>query len=694
MNNYTQNHVKESAKAYTERGWVVIPLAGKVPSVKEWQHLTVQQARDSLDRWFADGANVGIVTGTSSGIFVVDIDPKNGGEDSWSRLIAAHGIPETATVVTGSGGRHFYFKMPQHMTIRNSSGKLGAGIDVRGEGGQVVAPPSVHPETHRAYEWQSQDVADAPAWLLSMLSNEVVEKGTRNNTLTKIAGRYRRDGMSEEQLVVALLTDNKRVCVPPLPEEEVRKIAKSVARYPTQRDDDSQFHDVGNARRLMARYGDTILYVPEFGWMHWNEQKWERVPDEYLMKLAQDAITGMLDEAAEAQRSGHVDKATALARWFTASSNASRINNMVEIAKSMALTSSDRFNEYPNLLNVANGVVDLTTGELRPKSSEMRMSQLTDINYIPSARAPKWLEFLRWAFKGDEELMAFMQRAVGYSLSGSTREQAMFFMFGPPRSGKTTITRVLETLLGDYAGRVNIRSLMLDGNSGAPGNGIAQLAGTRLVFTSETSAGRRIDEGLIKDLTGEDTITARFMFKEPFKFKPQFKLWMYGNFRPVARSDDGGFWRRMRVIPCEAQIPEEQVNPNLYDELADELEGILAWAVRGAVAWYESGLQAPKRVKEATMAYQSESDFVAQFAEECVVEMRGAKIPTKTLYQAFRAWCKSNDIRASGSQRAITEQLKTILSNPPQTTSHGVIYLNGFYLSEEAQELIKEPPHS
>jgi putative DNA primase/helicase len=255
------------------------------------------------------------------------------------------------------------------------------------------------------------------------------------------------------------------------------------------------------------------------------------------------------------------------------------------------------------------------------------------------------MRFLEQVTGGDRELMAFLQRAVGYSLTGSTQEQVLFYLFGLGRNGKTVFMETVLSLLAGYARRIPSESLMVRQHGGGIPNDMAMLSSARVACASETAEGAQLDEARIKEITGGDTIAARFLHKEFFEFKPQFKLWIVGNHRPIIKGGDLGIWRRILLVPFTITIPESEVDPALPAKLRSELPGILVWAVRGCLDWQRNGLGVPRAVVAATQDYHRESDLLGQYIAEKCRHVAGAETSTTDLYQAYRFWAEQSGLK-------------------------------------------------
>ena len=350
--------------------------------------------------------------------------------------------------------------------------------------------------------------------------------------------------------------------------------------------------DIGNAARFAQDHHDQILYSQTLGWMVWDGMRWHRDDTGEVERLARDTLARL---AAEAVRTG--DKK--LASWATRSANKSRIDAMVSLGQSEIgiARRSEIFDANPRVFNTASGLIELKTGECRPTEPGDYVTMAAPVFYRREAECPVWLTFLDRVLGGNLDLIEFLQRAVGYSLTGLTIEQCLFLLYGSGANGKTTLLEALRGILGNYAQQTPTETLLLRGNggSGIP-NDLARLRGARLVCATEIEDGHRLAESLVKQLTGGDTITARFLHREFFEFRPQFKLWIATNHKPMIRGTDYAIWRRIRLVPFEVQIPPEERDAELPAKLAAESTGILAWAVEGCLQWQKKGLDAPEAV--------------------------------------------------------------------------------------------------
>ena len=410
--------------------------------------------------------------------------------------------------------------------------------------------------------------------------------------------------------------------------------------------------DLGNARRLIFHCGADVRYCHAWGkWLIWDGTRWADDETGEIQRLARQTIFDILQEAQSLPFGD--DRREKLGKWAFASESRNRLESMVALAQAEpdVPIKHTELDADPWLLNVQNGILNLQTGQLLDHDRAHLCRRMATVFFDPNATCPAWLAFLHRVMDGNTEMVDFLQRAVGYSLTGLISEQCLFFLYGTGRNGKSTFIETLASLFGDYAAKTQTETLMLkrEGQAGIP-NDIARLPGTRFVTAAETEDGRRLNESLVKDLTGGDTITARFLHKELFEFKPQFKLWMYGNHKPNIRGTDDGIWRRVKVIPFTVTIPLGERDPDLPHKLRDELPGILAWAVLGCLKWQREGLPDTEAIQQATSAYRNEMDMLKAFLDEMCVLDKHARTPANKMYKAYLDWCAEAGEKAQSNR--------------------------------------------
>ncbi len=398
--------------------------------------------------------------------------------------------------------------------------------------------------------------------------------------------------------------------------------------------------DVGNGELLVRRHGRDLRYVhPWNRWLVWDGRRWQAddtgAPDA-LMKETLRWFAANANEIVD----GEARKR--LLRFAVDSERSSRVRGALLMAQSEPGVPAlpEDLDRDPLLLNVDNGTIDLRTGELLPHNRQHLITRLASVPYDPDAKASNWRAFLERILNGDDKLIRFVQRLVGYSATGLTTEQVIPIGWGPGSNGKSTFINTILALLGDYAQQAPAETF-LDRRDGIP-NDIARLRGARMVAAAEVGEGRRLNEALIKRMTGGDKITARFMRAEWFEFEPQFTPWMLTNHKPEIVGTDLGIWRRVRLIPFTVTIPEDERDPDLPRRLLDELPGILAWAIDGCLAWQEHGLETPAAVVDATADYRAEMDIVGAFLDDCCELNPETRVKASTLHTRLEYWAKEN----------------------------------------------------
>lgn len=410
------------------------------------------------------------------------------------------------------------------------------------------------------------------------------------------------------------------------------------APVPEIQDPIAQRHtDLGNAQRLVELHGDKIRYVKEWGWLAWDGRRWQLDASGEVERCAKATAIHLYQDAANAP--DHL-KAGA-AKHAIQSQSSGSLTAMMRLAQSERKVRKQTadFDAQDWLLTCTNGTIDLRSGELLPHDPADMLTKAIDVIYQPTAKAPAWLEFLDRIFASDQTLIDYVQRMIGYMLTGSTSAQCMFIAFGSGANGKSVLIDVIRALVGDY-GRNADASTFTATQSDRVRSDLARLAGVRFVSTIELNEGRKLSESLIKQVTGGDMLTAAFKFENEFEFLPRFKLLMASNHKPIIRGTDHGIWRRIRLIPFNVTIPDNEQDPDMAEKLKRELPGILAWAVRGCMDYQEQGMHEPDSVKTATNAYRNDMDVIGQFMDECTVLNERATVPCAALYAAYAKWAK------------------------------------------------------
>jgi putative DNA primase/helicase len=403
--------------------------------------------------------------------------------------------------------------------------------------------------------------------------------------------------------------------------------------------------DIGNGQRLAARWGNDLRFCHAWGkWLIWDGQRWQKDDTGEIDRRAKETAQHIYQEAADCPDTA---QQTELAKHALRSQSHARVQSMIALANSEPNIPArvQEWDKKPWLLAVNNGTVDLKTGQLiKSRRSDMGTKR-AGTHYDPDAAAPKWETFLETVLP-DVGLRAFFQRAAGYTLTGDVSAQCLFFLWGSGSNGKSTALRALMDTLGEYALQAAPDLLIARDGGGGPNNDVAELQGTRLVATIEVEDGKRMAEGLVKQITGGDRIKARFMRQDYFEFEPTHKIFLAANHKPTIKGQDIAIWRRIKVIPFEVQIADADKDPHLPEKLRAEMPGILAWAVRGCLDWQKQGLAEPAAVKAATSAYQAEEDVLADFLGECCLLRPSLKVTAAAIYSAYIKWAEQNSERA------------------------------------------------
>lgn len=416
------------------------------------------------------------------------------------------------------------------------------------------------------------------------------------------------------------------------------------------------FDDTGNAQRFVDLFGDKVRYCyTDKRWLWYDGRKWCTDMTGAVKRLA-DKVVACMSAELKVYEQTDADEGTDMAKAFEKHMKSSRSNKsknamLNEVMHHVPILPS-QLDRYKAALNTPGGVIDLKSGALAPHDPKNYFTKITAVEYSENADCPRWTAFLDDIFGGDKDLIRYVQKAVGYSLTGATSEQCAFFLYGTGRNGKSTFLDIIRDIFGDYAANIQPETIMVRNSQGSAINSdIARLKGARLVTSVEPNEGVRINEGLLKQLTGDDTVTARKLYGDEFEFKPEFKLWMATNHKPVIRGTDTGIWRRIHMIPFTVQIPEEKIDRRLKYKLSAELTGIFRWAVEGCLLWQKEGLKMPRAVLEEVREYRREMDVISAFVEDKCTVGKGLSVQSSALYAAYLRWADSgNEYKMSNTK--------------------------------------------
>lgn len=677
----------EAALWYAERGIPVFPcrVRGKEPLTQHGFHDATTDL-EQVRAWWREHpqANIGVDLERSR-LLLIDADPRNGGPEDRADLAAAlGGLPDNAPeVVTGGGGRHIYLRCDDPLPYAATA----PGIEIKARG-YAVLPPSVHPITKRRYTWDGADPESAlldpptvPEGLLRRLlaaakngggkaGREVPERipdGKKHYYCASLAGTLRRRGFSADEIYASLVAVSHRF-ESSVPEENLRRIADDIAgRYPAGEKVTTaakaeptvgapnlnvfMHNDHGNSQRLVAMYGADLRYCYRMRkWLVWDGRRWAVDEGDRAKRCAKETA---LEFLCQAERKDHKLAAEFARRTL----DDKRIASMLSSAQCELPINPAELDTHPHLLNFANGTVDLRDGKLLPHEREHFITKIVHHEYHPGAPCPTFIGFLDRIMGGgpdasegelerSDRLISYLQKALGYSLTGLTSEKAVFFAHGGGNNGKTTLLSVFREILEDYATLLQIDTLMVRQESNNTQADLANLRGARFAMTSETEEGQRLSEGKLKRITqGMGKISATRKYENSIEFAETHKLWMDCNHKPVIRGTDRAIWNRLHLIPFNVVIPDEDIDRSLKGKLMGEATGILSWAVAGGVRWFAEGLGRPPEVAEAVREYRREMDIVGRFIEERCRVLPTAKERSSTLYKEYVRWAEDSGER-------------------------------------------------
>ena len=735
--------VLQAALEYEKHGWSVIPLhginkngyctckegkdcenPGKHSRVlwREFQERrpTADDIRSWWQRW--PRSNIGIITGKVSGLIVLDIDGLQGEETL--RREKLH-VPATVISRTGGGGWHYFFKHPG-FECRNFAGKSGEtllpNVDFRGDGGLIVVPPSRH-RSGNLYEWaippEDSAISDAPEWLLELIKKQAglngggkvhpedwekdIPEGQRNDTLARLAGSlFSKNNIPDGQIFEMIWFVNLQRCKPPLDRKEVEEIVKSVAKthkrnrkqstaqvkkFSDSTSENFIFGDIRNAQRLREEFNGDMFYSPERKkWIRWSGKVWEiDLGEAALYSYVKQVINAIAKAAIKAPTR---EEQEALFKEALSLSSLSKQKSMIEQCSKerAAQIFVDDLDADPWLFCCENGTIDLRTGDLRPHRREDFITKMSPVAYDPNAKSEVFEAYLERVLP-DKDVRQYVQKAGGYSLTGSVAEEKLFFAFGPQAGGKSTMIEAIRSVLGPHAVALGFDTLLKRkySRSGEARPDLAKLVGVRFASAVEAGADQEFDEELINRLTGGDTVTARHLYGEEFDFKPVVKLWLASNNMPSVSGPVGAIWRRLRLIPFNLSIPENERDKTLKIKLqTTEKPAILAWLVEGCLAWQKEGLKEPAAVRALTSKEQNDSDPLKFFLEDCCILKPDATVRNPELWAAYLAWAKANKIKPLG--RKTFSQMLMARPGIDNYTSNGKIWTGIGLLAKTAEE--------
>jgi putative DNA primase/helicase len=681
---------KKQALQYARRGWLVVPMhtikdgkcscwknndcerAGKHP-IAEHGVYDATTERGQIKRWWTanPNANIGIATGRKSGIIVLDVDPRNGGERRLKRLRRTLGpLPDTVTALTGGGGRHLVFKYPSFAVRKDTSGKkFGRGVDILSDGCIMVAPPSRH-ATGKRYRWkESKSYLDVEpeklpkTWLdrlrkdgsagpgtekLSTQADGRIPEGQRNTLLTSLAGTMQRGGVSPAAITAALIAENKAKCTPPLDESEIKKIVVSITKYaPTAPIGDG----ADDAERLMQlvlersfNRGKHLILGTDGRFWHYDVRLWRPVSDQWVAKMVLETI-----EANPVKKQN----------------TASLISQVLTVLKAKVAVKDDVLGfvaDPPPVINVANGEIWLAEDgsvELRSHRPDSHLRHCLDVPYDPDAKCSEYDRAVAEIFASadkPEDLVRHWNEFVGYVIQPRRHIPVIMILLGGGDNGKTVLIRTVVRLLGTSlveAQRVD----NLDKNRFAMGS----LFGKLLYVDDDVRAGARLPDGILKTISEAKEVTGEYKYKPSFNFTVRTVPVLLCNNIPSLADLSHGMLRRLQVIPFDRTFTGDDKDATLFDRIwASELPGVLNRALRGYQRLLErnSSFKIPDAVQKATAAWLGQANPVPAFIEERCVKGVSERCWMQELYAAYTTWAQQAGYTMTQSQQSFRRNLE------------------------------------
>ncbi|MGE9856295.1 DNA primase family protein, partial [Bacillus sp. AF62] len=444
--------------------------------------------------------------------------------------------------------------------------------------------------------------------------------------------------------------------------------------------------ELGNAERIAYKYGHVIKYVNEMGWLIWDGKRWKMDTRKEIERMTAKVLRSLYKSEEEPE-----------VKWARMCERRNIRMNSIKDLMPLVPAQREDFDKHEYLLNVENGVIDLKTGELSLHNRDLMLTKMVNIEYKKEEDCPNWKAFLESIFKDvegntDYELIDFIQKAIGYSLTSDISEQVMFFLYGGGRNGKSTFINTIKNVLGDYAKQTNSDTFIKKKHDSGANNDIARLAGARFVSAVESEDGQQLSEALVKQITGGEPISARFLRQEFFEFTPEFKVFFTTNHKPIIKGIDEGIWRRVRMIPFTVTIAKEKMDRKLPEKLSMEMPGILNWAIQGCLKWQREGLREPKSIRVATNSYKEEMDIIEPFILDMCFLNPLAKIEAKELYTAYSRWCEDE-----GEIALKNRTFYRLLENKNIYKKRGAknkVFLNGIGLQKECYKYLQKDESS
>ncbi len=679
-------------RQYDNFNYCVLEQRSKKPLHKNWNTIT-QTLDDVILEHQNKELNIGLVLGKTSGAMDIDCD-------SQEAVAVADYLNDSnhAHFKRNQSSSHFFYLCKEGgKTIQLKDPDTNASlVELRGDGGQTMIPPSIHPNgeqlewntlpdnlSHHSYDELIKQVYKIGAISLLLKS---WERGSRHQLSLAFAGLCQSLKIDYDDAFILL----DLVCKIKQDEETNARLDNLKFTYQKPEMKNIGFTGVQNiigsqrAQKLsawlqkafdvesydLATLSNTsvmevnslsrpedvnetnmakglssylkhkaLFCFDDKHWYLWNGKHWEKDKKRKIVNITTDFLLTHILILTENRRFD-------IAQRMMSFQSRQKIENIMELAKPKLAVSLTDFDTKPMQLCIDNGVIDLNSGELLEAKSDMMHSKFAPIDYNPEADCPSFKRFMNDVFNNDE-VINYIQKVVGYTLTGNIHEQCLFMLIGSGANGKSTLVNILSDMMGTYATNTAARTFMASANDNI-GDDLVRLSGARMITASETEHGQRFAEAKIKSFTGGDTITARPLYGEYINFKPIGKIWLTTNNRPEIRGSDDGIWRRIKEIPFNRQFTSEEQDKELEYKLVLEMPGILNWAIEGCLKMQSEGLTTlPASIEKSVREYRQEMDTVSSFIDEICVQSPDTTT-VSTMYESYRDWCQTQRCHAVG----------------------------------------------
>ncbi len=483
--------------------------------------------------------------------------------------------------------------------------------------------------------------------------------------------------------------------------KEVEAIVKQEEESRTVTDEHTEPNQLGSVYRFLDRYGKDMRFLTESrNWVYWDGRRWATDRGGYSWTRAVDTVERAFTDCMP-WTSGDSKKLTRVENYVQSAKTTSHIKGVVEGSSLMpgVPVTETAFDLDPDMINCVNGMVDLRTGKVFPHSRDAMMSKLVQHRYEPGAQAPMFMDFMKEIMCGDQELVDFLQVYFGYGLTGLPPDRIFAIFYGSGRNGKSTLIQIISEILGDYHVTIRSQSIMSGKDGDRPdkiGEDLIPLRGARLCTMQESDRSSKLNEGKIKEMTGRDMMRCRYLHSNLWlAFVNTSKMILTTNHRPRVTGQDPGIWDRIAMVPFEARIPEEKIDPDLSSKILEaEAEGVLAWMVAGAIKFYAAGKKVvrPKAVINSTDEYRSDEDMLGKFVEATMTSATLGRVKVSTLMEVYKRWMTANgDQNAILGSRRFAEDIRNVMERngyQRRKTADGTFYFGCSLLDDEQAEAL------